>query len=149
MPETKFVAPVVGFVVETEIDGLACVWGEIDFEIEPFGLHFFVGDELFQDDVFADANTESPIAVGVVGGADLEGGFSVGRDFETTVESAWSLEVKWVNLHGAFVAKAGKLADTAFADIFDSESRSDIVNDFLPFVGSVAFALIRVGELSA
>lgn len=149
MPETKFVTPVVGFVVEIEIDGLAYVWGKIDFEIEPLGLHFFVGDELFQDGVFVDANAESPIAVGVVGGADLEGGFSVGRDFEATVKSAWSVEVKGVNLHDAFVAKAGKLADTSFADVFDSESRSDIVNDFLPFVGSVAFGLIRVGELSA
>ena len=74
VPEAKFITPVVGAVLESEVDFLAREFAKVDFEFEPLRFDRFKGNDLVVEDFAVCENAELPVAVWMVAAANFEEG---------------------------------------------------------------------------
>ena len=72
VPEAKFITPVVGAVLESEVDFLASEFAKVDFEFEPLRFDRFEGNDLVVKDFAVCENAKLPVAVGMVAAANFE-----------------------------------------------------------------------------
>ena len=136
VPVGPLVCPIVGTILDRQLNLLSCELSQVDCDLEPFILGYGLGPDNPIDQHFSRRhNSKLPVPMGMMADSQVQVCFLILGDLQFAIETAWRFSIQRMRLNCSRIAKYLVVYDTTFTHIANLESGGNFLDGPLPFGG--------------